>query len=176
MVYPRGKREKEQLYNGTLSWRKLQGSIMNFTHQQFSVTEGFKKHVVIEAPTGSGKTLGYLFPLSYIAREQQRKVVVSVPTTILQNQVLAVGRQQLNAILETPMQFAILKGSSNYLNLEAFMKSITHQTLSKDSRLVAMKILVWLTKTDTGDFDEINHHINFSNFGRWHKTSWKNRA
>ncbi|GEP17484.1 helicase C-terminal domain-containing protein [Pediococcus pentosaceus] len=164
LVYPRGKREKEQLYNGTLSWRKLQGSIMNFTHQQFSVTEGFKKHVVIEAPTGSGKTLGYLFPLSYIAREQQRKVVVSVPTTILQNQVLAVGRQQLNAILETPMQFAILKGSSNYLNLEAFMKSITHQTLSKDSRLVAMKILVWLTKTDTGDFDEINHHINFSNF------------
>jgi ATP-dependent DNA helicase DinG len=164
VVYPRGKRDKEQMYNGTLGWRKLQGSIMNFTHQQFSVTEGFKKHVVIEAPTGSGKTLGYLFPLSYIAREQHRKVVISVPTTILQNQILEVGRNQLNQILDAPMQFAILKGSSNYLNLDVLMKNITHHSLSKDSRLVAMKILVWLTKTTTGDFDEINHHVNFSNF------------
>ncbi len=97
-----------------------------------------------------GKTLGYLLPLSYVGRQRARKVVISVPTTVLQNQVLKVGKEQLNPLLRYPRQFAVLKGSSNYLNLDLFAKKIATPTeLSKDGRLLAMKILVWITTTET---------------------------
>lgn len=161
--YPHSKKEKLKLYGQQLSWRKTQGSLMNYIHQQFN-DDDLRSSIVIEAPTGMGKTLGYLLPLSYIAKEQHRQVVISVPTTILQAQVVQVGRRQLNAVLKTPVQFAILKGSNNYLSLDRFFNQLEHQNLSKESQLLAMKILVWLTKTNTGDFDEINHHIGFSTF------------
>ena len=161
--YPHSKKDKVKLYDKKLEWRKTQASLMNYVYQQFTEDDA-RSSIVIEAPTGMGKTLGYLLPLSYIARDQKRQVVISVPTTILQSQVVAVGEQQLNAILKTPVQFAILKGSNNYLSLDLFLKQLESRNLSKESRLLAMKILVWLTQTTNGDLDEINHHIGFSNF------------
>lgn len=162
-AYPQTKRSKIKLYNKTLKWRKSQATLMNYVYQQFS-QENEERNIVVEAPTGMGKTLGYLLPLSYVGRQRARKVVISVPTTVLQNQVLKVGKEQLNPLLRYPRQFAVLKGSSNYLNLDLFAKKIATPTeLSKDGRLLAMKILVWLTTTETGDFDEINYHVGFGN-------------
>jgi ATP-dependent DNA helicase DinG len=161
--YPHAKKDKIKLYQDHLTWRKTQGTLMNYIHQQFTDADD-RKNIVIEAPTGIGKTLGYLLPLSYIARQEQRQAVISVPTTVLQGQLLTVGEKQLNQILETPVQFALLKGSSNYLSLDLFNKILDQGDLSKESKLIAMKLLVWLTKTTTGDLDEINYHFGFSNF------------
>ncbi|XRF76871.1 hypothetical protein OGM84_11605 [Pediococcus acidilactici] len=73
-AYPQTKRSKIKLYNKTLKWRKSQATLMNYVYQQFS-QENEERNIVVEAPTGMGKTLGYLLPLSYVGRQRARKVV-----------------------------------------------------------------------------------------------------
>ncbi|WWL94716.1 DEAD/DEAH box helicase family protein [Pediococcus acidilactici] len=57
------------MYNKTLKWRKSQATLMNYVYQQFS-QENEERNIVVEAPTGMGKTLGYLLPLSYVGRQR----------------------------------------------------------------------------------------------------------
>lgn len=45
------------------------------------------RHLVLEAPTGVGKTLSYLIPGIAIAREQQKTLVVSTANVALQDQI-----------------------------------------------------------------------------------------
>ncbi len=47
---------------------------------------GNKVHSLIQAPTGTGKTLGYLLPVSVFSLETQEKVLISTGTKTLQNQ------------------------------------------------------------------------------------------
>lgn len=45
------------------------------------------RHLVIEAPTGVGKTLSYLLPGIAISRAQQKPLVVSTANVALQDQI-----------------------------------------------------------------------------------------
>ena len=110
-----------------------------------------KKASFIEAQSGIGKTYGYLLPL--LARAQTEQIIVSVPTKVLQDQIMANEVQALREIFH--INCHSLKSPQNYLKLDSFYESLAR---NDDNRLInryKMQLLVWLLETKTGDLDEI---------------------
>ena len=71
-------------------------------------------HLIVEAPTGVGKTLAYLVPALLHNRRTGQRVVISTHTKNLQEQLL---RKDLPLALQTlgvRVDAAILKGRRNY--------------------------------------------------------------
>ena len=97
---------------------------------------------VVEAGTGTGKTLAYLVP----AILSGRKVVVSTGTKTLQEQLYLKDIPLLQKILPTPFTAAYMKGISNYLCLRRF----------GESGIIDAQLRDWVFKTKTGDRAELS--------------------
>lgn len=151
--YPSTKRAKAKLFDDRLTVRPTQAKLMNSIYNNYTHAE--PKNMVIEAGTGVGKTLGYLFPLSYVAYPDKR-IVISTATNILQQQLIETSIHQLNAVLPFEMNSVIVKGNYHYLDLARFVHSLSMVEESKLIQLLKAKILVWLLQTQTGDLDELN--------------------
>jgi ATP-dependent DNA helicase DinG len=113
-------------------------------------------HLVIEAGTGVGKSLGYLWPSLQFAKQHKERVVISTFTTQLQEQLLQKEIKLLEKISPVPFQTVLLKGKNHYINLFKFEQSLREAESQYDVVLTKMQILVWLTRTETGDVDELN--------------------
>jgi ATP-dependent DNA helicase DinG len=70
-----------------------------------------RRHLVIRAGTGTGKTLGYLIP----AILSGQRVVVATATRALQDQLATKDLPFLQRYLGRPFEYAVLKGRSNYV-------------------------------------------------------------
>ncbi|MEY2418870.1 MAG: ATP-dependent helicase DinG [Actinomycetota bacterium] len=70
-----------------------------------------RRHLIVQAGTGTGKGLGYLVP----AILSGSKIVVSTATKNLQDQLSGKDLPFLQKTLPHPFEFAVLKGRSNYL-------------------------------------------------------------
>ena len=70
-----------------------------------------KRHLVVQAGTGTGKTLAYLVP----AILSGRRTVVATATKALQDQLAGKDLPFLQGHLDRPFTWAVLKGRSNYL-------------------------------------------------------------
>ena len=106
---------------------------------------------MVQAQTGIGKTDGYLLPL--LAQEDVDKVVVAVPTKLLQNQIMSKEAKALAEVFN--ISFHSLKGPTNYIKLDAFYHTLLRQDSNRLINRYKMQLLVWLTETETGDLDEI---------------------
>lgn len=121
------------------------------------VAEAFNTptHLLVEAGTGTGKSLAYLLPALHFAVQNDRRVVISSNTINLQDQLYNKDIPDLQRILPTPFRTALLKGRSNYLclrRLSAFRRS---RQFSVDEARVLAKVLAWLPITQTGDRAEL---------------------
>lgn len=154
--YPAKKAALEQIFGQGLTYRSQQAKLMNRIYQHYQADECSEGALVLEAPTGMGKTLGYLLPYAYLANEQERQVVVSVPTITLQQQVVNSVNTQLNSLLPFEVRAVSLKGRRHFLNLQSFKRSIHVDEGSANLQFIKAQILVWLTETLTGDLDELN--------------------
>src|SRR5262245_9411245 len=74
-----------------------------------------KRHLVVEAGTGVGKSLAYLAPAILLAIEQHKKAIVSTHTINLQEQLLHKDIPILKKILPLEFKAALMKGRQNYL-------------------------------------------------------------
>lgn len=158
--YPKKEDEQRALLAPVLDYRQPQARLMNQIYEHY-ITDTISDQpgenaMVVEAPTGMGKTLGYLIPLAYLALQQGRQVILSVPTKTLQKQVNTTINQTLKALLPFEIRGVQLKGQQNYLNLQSFKRSLVRDEGSIAMQFVKAQILVWLTETLTGDFDELN--------------------
>lgn len=151
--YPSTKKVKEKLYGETLKLRPVQAKMMNSIYNNYTHDE--PKNMIVEAGTGVGKTLGYLFPLSYVAYPD-KKIVVSTATNILQQQIIDTSIAQLNKVLPFKMNSVIIKGNAHYIDIARFVHSLSVIEDSKLVQLLKAKILVWLLSTQSGDLDELN--------------------
>ncbi len=70
-----------------------------------------RRHLVIQAGTGTGKSLAYLVPALVLGT----RVVVSTATKALQDQLASRDLPHLAQALGVPFEFAVLKGRSNYI-------------------------------------------------------------
>ena len=69
------------------------------------------RHVIVEAGTGTGKTMGYLVPSVLSGK----RVVVATATKALQDQLAGKDLPFLQEHLARPFEWAVLKGRSNYV-------------------------------------------------------------
>lgn len=152
-AYPQNKRQKIKHFDGHLEFRPVQSRMMNFIYNHFS-RDG-NNQLIVEAGTGIGKTLGYLYPLVYLTYPQH-KVVVSTATNVLQQQLIEKPLEQLNSVLPFPVRAVLVKGNAHYLNLSKYVHSLSVDEDSQLVQIIKAQILVWLLKTTTGDLDELN--------------------
>ncbi|WP_166805740.1 ATP-dependent DNA helicase DinG [Jeotgalibacillus sp. R-1-5s-1] len=114
-----------------------------------------KKHAVIEAGTGIGKTHGLLIPAVIKAREGH-KTVITTHTLHQQAQMQDNAIRDIQHLLDGSVRFAVLKGKSNYIHMMKYDQSLQEDDSQYDIVLTKMQILTWLTETETGDGDELN--------------------
>lgn len=115
-----------------------------------------KKHALIEAETGTGKSLAYLLPAIYEAKRKAVRIIISTYTTQLQSQLLEEELPLIKKLVSFSFNVALLKGKHHYLSLERFVRQLAlEQNDNYDITLTKAMLLVWLTETDTGDIDEI---------------------
>ncbi|AJS58075.1 ATP-dependent DNA helicase DinG [Paenibacillus sp. IHBB 10380] len=117
-----------------------------------------EKHLIIEAGTGTGKSLGYLIPAIYQSVKNDQKVMVSTHTINLQEQLRERDVPLLTEVVPFPFKAAIFKGRQHYLCLRKFEHKINKRDFSnpKEDLLTAAQMLIWLTQTETGDDEELN--------------------
>lgn len=152
-AYPRSRKAKEKIYQGELDFRKEQARLMNLVYDFFNKKDD--KNILVEAATGIGKTLGYLLPMSFLATPE-KPLVISTVSLLLQEQILSHDLPLINRLLDQPLQAVVMKSSRHYLDLERFYQSFEKETAQKQYTFYQMSVLVWLTQTETGDFDELN--------------------
>lgn len=81
-----------------------------------AITRAFeeKRHLIVEAGTGTGKTLAYLIPAIAAALGTKKRVVISTGTKNLQEQLMEKDIPFLQKILPKKFTAAYMKGRSNY--------------------------------------------------------------
>jgi ATP-dependent DNA helicase DinG len=122
-----------------------------------AVTQAFNKgrHIMIEAGTGTGKSIAYLVPSVLWAAANGQRVVISTNTINLQEQLLNKDLPVLHRALSTPFKAVVLKGRSNYLCPRRLAAIRRRRPTSADELRTLAKILVWLLESQTGDRGEI---------------------
>jgi DNA polymerase-3 subunit epsilon/ATP-dependent DNA helicase DinG len=113
------------------------------------------EHLLVEAPTGVGKSLAYLIPAVYWAVQNGERVVVSTNTINLQEQLYRKDLPDLVRVLPFDFHAAVLKGRSHYLCLARLQAARRRRANSPDKARVLSKVLVWLPETADGDGDEL---------------------
>ncbi|KAF1297598.1 DNA polymerase III subunit epsilon [Enterococcus sp. JM4C] len=152
--FPLKKAGKQKIFQKKLTYRKEQARLMNDVFTHFSI-ENTAKDILIEAATGMGKTIGYLFPLSFLATPE-KPAIISTVSLLLQQQILTKDIPLLNQILDQPIQATVVKSQRHYIDLQRFKATLLQPVEQKQYALFQMKVLVWLTQTETGDFDELH--------------------
>jgi predicted DnaQ family exonuclease/DinG family helicase len=109
--------------------------------------------LVVEAGTGTGKSLAYLIP-ALRAAARGRRVLISTYTTNLQEQLARRDLPGLMAALGLDLSVAVLKGRQNYLCPRRWhLLRLTAQAPA-EARF-ALRTLVWREQTETGDRAEL---------------------
>ncbi|MUK87291.1 ATP-dependent DNA helicase DinG [Ornithinibacillus sp. L9] len=116
-----------------------------------------RKHAIIEAETGTGKSVAYLLPAVYEAKKKNQRIMISTYTTQLQAQLLEEEIPMIEKLISFPINVALLKGRQHYIDVDKFAKTLRdNQQDNYDVTLTKAMILVWLTETITGDIDELH--------------------
>lgn len=111
--------------------------------------------LLVEAGTGTGKSLAYLLPAIMWAAQNNDRVVVSTNTINLQDQLSQKDIPAIQKVLALDFKYTVLKGRSNYLCLRRFDALRRQESHSPDEIRVLAKILAWLPSTTTGDMAEL---------------------
>jgi ATP-dependent DNA helicase DinG len=125
------------------------------------------EHLLIEAGTGTGKSVGYIVP----SLLQGKRVVVATATIALQRQLvhrdLPRIADALKPVLGRRPTFAVLKGRHNFLCLERLNRALPDDSPepalfdSPTTKLgkQAAFLRTWADETETGDRDDIEDPI-----------------
>jgi len=129
------------------------------------IIRGFEQsvNIVIEAGTGTGKSIAYLIPALWWARKNKKRIIVATHTITLQEQLYAKDLPLLQKVLPFAFKAALLKGKGNYLCL----KSLSQERLSRDGltryeKLALAWIYSWTRETKSGDLGELPYSSEYS--------------
>ncbi len=138
----------ERCMIGGYEHRRGQLEMAEMVHDAF---EGHH-HAILEAGTGTGKTLAYLVP----AICSGRRVVISTATKSLQEQLFQKDIPFLQKHFAPNLKVAVMKGRSNFLCV-AKMNAMADQALLKglEELDAFQQIKQWSKLTETGDRAEL---------------------
>src|SRR5881396_2420719 len=117
-----------------------------------------ERHLVVEAGTGVGKSLGYLVPSVLFALEQHKKAIVSTHTINLQEQLLHKDIPILKKVLPVEFEAALMKGRQNYVcprRLERALQS-SKELFTGPEENELTRIAEWAAKTRDGTLSDLS--------------------
>jgi ATP-dependent DNA helicase DinG len=132
---------------------------------QLEMAQGVKRALadpavaLIEAPTGTGKSIAYLLP----AILSGKTVVVATANKSLQHQLFAKDIPFLRKVLNRNISAVVVKGRSNFVCTHKWEKELQEQRYiamydREDNQ--AAQLRSWLEETDTGDVDDLPFMLN----------------
>lgn len=129
-------------------------------------------HLLVQAGTGTGKSLGYLIPsiiraAQGVGEEGENRTVVATATLALQRQLVDEDLPKAVQALGSGVTYSVLKGRHNYICLDKFNREAAAEDEdaalfeSPTSRLgkQARNLRSWVQKTDTGDRDDYDQEL-----------------
>src|SRR6266568_4090143 len=123
-----------------------------------------RKHLIVEAGTGTGKTLAYLIP----AILSGRRIVVSTGTKNLQEQLFFKDIPFLQKHFKHKLNVCYMKGRANFACRQKIYDADREQFLTGLEEVVDFQtIREWEKTTETGDRSEIKNLPEHS--AAWHK-------
>ncbi|MBT9158827.1 MAG: putative ATP-dependent helicase DinG [Dehalococcoidia bacterium] len=139
------------------------------------------QHLIVEAGTGTGKSMAYLLPAAFFAYRNNVPVVISTNTINLQEQLVHKDIPALVQAIGSALEFRVLnsefgghppsskldtqysklkvaqvKGRTNYLCLRRWDSLRKSDGLPFEVIQLLARIQVWLPTTQTGDRSELN--------------------
>jgi ATP-dependent DNA helicase DinG len=135
-----------------------------------AVAEAFNRgdHLLVEAGTGTGKSLAYLLPAVILAVRTGEPVVVSTDTIALQDQLFRKDLPDLRSTLRrmakrhpeladvAEFKASLLKGRANYLCLRRWFLAQREPVEDPAVASLYAKVLTWVQETETGDRAELH--------------------
>jgi len=130
-----------------------------------------EQHCFVEAPTGVGKSLAYLYASLHQVFRSKKRIVIATNTLALQDQLFEVDIPLLEDTLGMDLPISILKGRGNYLCLRRLEELTREKRTKKDDResLFYLRLKVALLETGTGDREKLNIFANEEVY--WSKVS-----
>ena len=126
------------------------------------------KKLIVEAGTGTGKTIAYLLPTLLYAIENNLKMIVSTNTINLQEQLVNKDIPLLKKIINEDFNYQIVKGRGNYLckrklyNIDVTEKE-TDTEEERTEKNIIRNLIDWdKNVTRTGDRNELKYEISNS--------------
>jgi len=111
-----------------------------------------KKHLLVEAGTGTGKTLAYLIPAINETLRTKKRIIISTGTKNLQEQLMEKDIPFLQQIFPKKFSAAYMKGRSNYACLYRIYKSDDQPILDGMRDIDDFReVRDWVGETRTGD-------------------------
>lgn len=144
----------------------LAGALPGYEHREpqlqmllaVAQIQGRGGSLVVEAGTGTGKSLAYLVPSIARAVRQSERVVVSTNTHTLQEQLMTKDLPALREWLPWDFKACLLKGRSNYVSLRRWRRYLAEVCRDSEELRFKLKVLVWLHSTESGDRSELRLH------------------
>jgi ATP-dependent DNA helicase DinG len=133
--------------------------VFEYRHQQVEMSGAIARaledtgHLIIEAPTGVGKTLAYLIPAILYALREGKRAVISTHTRNLQEQLLQKDIPLARKLLGKSFGAATLKGRRNYLCTTRLRGALASPAslFGNDDREELRRIQAWAAGTSDGD-------------------------
>jgi ATP-dependent DNA helicase DinG len=117
-----------------------------------------KRHLIVEAGTGTGKTLAYLVPAVAAALGGNGRVIVSTGTKNLQEQLMEKDIPFLQSVLPKPFAATYMKGRNNYLCLNRLGRAQSAPVLEGlDEVDYFEEVSQWSRETEIGDRAELSN-------------------
>jgi len=118
-----------------------------------------KHHLIVEAGTGTGKSLAYLIPFILWAVGEKKKVVISTNTKTLQRQLVNKDIPFLRKNLGIKFQFSLCLGGGNYLCQRRFEQAPRRILFNKTDDKIWKKISKWSRKTKNGIKGDLDFEV-----------------
>src|SRR2546423_6800833 len=117
-----------------------------------------KQHLIVEAGTGTGKTLAYLVPAIAAACGSGARIVISTGTKNLQEQLMDKDIPFLQETLPAKFRAAVMKGRNNYACLHRIKRAESTPFLEGLDQIDQFdEVFRWVTQTETGDRAELSN-------------------
>lgn len=162
----------EELLKDKEIWESKEGFIYEFRPGQYELTKTIRETInnkvtkvaCIEAPTGIGKSVGYLLPAILESKLNKKRIIISTDTKELQTQLI--NKDIPNVInslgLNDKVSYGYIKGKNNYICIEKLEhyknEYLPQNPTTKD--ILGIILLERLTEEGKyGDIEEINYWI-----------------
>jgi len=153
---------------------RIAAHIANYEHRpeqlamaaQVSDVIDKRRHLVVEAGTGVGKSFAYLVPAILAATEDRpddkrpiKRIVISTHTISLQEQLLDKDLPLLNSVIPREFSAVLVKGRSNYLSRRRLDHALTRSSSlfhSDEQHDQLHKLRQWTKETNDGSLSGLD--------------------